>query len=82
VDKPITGELVADLTARAEAGYDSEESLRRRGGRPPIGSAPAAVESVRLEPELRQALLQGVEQDRETASSMIRKALCQYLRIA
>ncbi len=79
---PITDELVDELAAKAETGYDVEEILRRRGGRPPIGSAPAAVESVRLEPELREALLQRAKQDRETASSVIRKALRQYLGIA
>ena len=54
--KRITDELVKKLAERAEAGYDVEETLRRRGGRPPIGSAAASVESVRLDPELRQAL--------------------------
>jgi hypothetical protein len=80
--KPITDELVAELASKAEAGYDVEEILRRRGGRPPIGSAPAAVESVRLEPELREALLQRAKHDHETTSSVIRKALRQYLGIA
>jgi hypothetical protein len=79
--KPISDELVADLAAKAEAGYDVEEILRRRGGRPPLGSAPATVESVRLEPELRVALLERAERDRETTSSVIRKALRQYLGI-
>jgi len=46
--KPITDELVEQLADQAEAGYDVEETLRRRGGRPPIGSAAASVESVRL----------------------------------
>jgi len=44
--KPITDDLVAGLTVKAEAGYDVDEMLRRRGGRPPIGSAAASVESV------------------------------------
>lgn len=79
--KPITDELVDELAAKAEAGYDVKEILRRRGGRPPIGSAPAAVESVRLEPEPREALLHRAKQDRETASSVIRKALRQHLGI-
>jgi hypothetical protein len=77
--KPITEELVEELAHKAEAGYDVDETLRRRGGRPPIGSAPASVESVRLDPELRQALAQRAEQDRETTSSVIRKALRKYL---
>jgi hypothetical protein len=74
--KPITDELVNKLGE--EAGYDVDEMLRRRVGRPPIDSAPANVESVRLEPELRGAL---AERDHETASSVIRKALRQYLRV-
>ncbi len=55
---PITDELVAELAEKAEAGYDVDEVLRRRGGRPAMGSAPASVESVRLEPELREALVE------------------------
>ncbi len=76
---PITDELVDELASKAEAGYDVEEILRRRGGRPSIGSSPASVESVRLEPELREALLARAKNDQETASSVIRKALRQYL---
>ena len=47
--KPITDELVAELADKAEAGYDVEHTMRR-GGRPSMGSAPAGVESVRLDP--------------------------------
>lgn len=79
---PITDELVAELAEKAEAGYDVEETLRRRGGRPPIGSAAASVESVRLDPELREALARRAERDRETTSSVIRKALRRYLDVA
>jgi hypothetical protein len=79
---PITEELVDRLSARAEAGYDVEETIRRRGGRPPLGSAAASVESVRLEPELRQALASRAEHDHETTSSVIRKALREYLKVA
>lgn len=79
---PITDEVVEELAEKAEAGYDVDELLRRRGGRPPIGSAPASVESVRLEPELREALLRRAERDQETTSSVIRKALRKYLNVA
>jgi hypothetical protein len=79
--KPITDELVEKLADKAEAGYDVEETLRRRGGRPAIGSAPASVESVRLDPELRQALTRRAERDHETTSSVIRKALRKYLQV-
>jgi hypothetical protein len=77
---PITDELVAKLAARAQDGYDVDEMLRRRGGRPPIGSAAASVESVRLEPELRQELGRRAKRDHETVSSVIRKALRSYLQ--
>jgi hypothetical protein len=79
---PITDDLINKLADKAEAGYDIEKILRRRGGRPPIGSAAASVESVRLDPELRQALASRAERDHETASSLIRKALRQYLKVA
>jgi hypothetical protein len=79
--EPITDELVEKLAEEAEAGYDVDEMLRRRVGRPPIGSAAAAVVSVRLEPELQEALAVRAERDHETASSVIRKALRQYLRV-
>ena len=79
---PITDDLVDKLSEKAEQGYDVEQTLRRRGGRPPIGSAAASVESVRLDPGLRQALASRAEQDRETTSSVIRKALREYLKVA
>ena len=45
---------VEKMAAQSEEGYDIEEILRRRGGRPTLGSAPATVESVRLSPELKR----------------------------
>jgi hypothetical protein len=80
--KPITKALVETLVDKAEAGYDIEETLRRRVGRPPRGSAAASVESVRLEPELRDALVQRARRDQETTSAVIRKALREYLDAA
>lgn len=80
--KPITDDLVEKLAAEAEEGYDVDAIVRRRGGRPPLGSAPASVESVRLEPELQEALLARAQLDHETTSSVIRKALRRYLGIA
>lgn len=76
---PIADELVAELAKQAETGYDVDELLRRRGGRPAMGSAPASVESVRLEPELREALIERARRDHETTSSVIRRALRAYL---
>jgi Ribbon-helix-helix protein, copG family len=79
---PITDELVEKLAQEAEAGYDVDDMLRRRGGRPPLGSSAASVESVRLDPELRKALAERASRDHETTSSVIRKALRKYLELA
>lgn len=79
--KLITDELVEKLSAEAEAGYDVDEILERRRGRPPMGSGPASVESVRLDPELRQALSRRARSDGEPTSSVIRKALRLYLNL-
>jgi hypothetical protein len=76
---PITEQSVADRAAEAEAGYDVEKTLRRRRGRPAMGSAAASVESVRLEPELQKALDDRAARDQTTASSVIREALREYL---
>ena len=76
----ITDELVDELAAKAEQGFDVEEIVRRRGGRPLMGSAAAAVESVRLDPELSEALRQRAERDGRTSSDVIREALRRYLQ--
>jgi hypothetical protein len=78
---PVTDELVAELAAEAEAGYDVA-ILRPRGGRPSLGSAPAAVVPVRLDPELREALNARAESDHTTASDVIRQALRAWLHVA
>jgi hypothetical protein len=78
--EPITEELLDKLTAQAEEGFDVEEILRRRGGRPPMGSSAAAVESVRLDPELSQALHDRAQREGRTNSDLIREALRAYLQ--
>jgi len=77
--RPITEELVEELSRKAEAGYYVDEILERRRGRPAMGSGPATVESVRLDPELREALAQRARRDDEPTSSVIRAALRLYL---
>jgi Ribbon-helix-helix protein, copG family len=78
--KAITDELVEKLAAQAEEGFDVEEIIRRRGGRPPMGSSAASVESVRLDPELSDALRERAEREGRTSSDLIRDALRRYLR--
>jgi predicted HicB family RNase H-like nuclease len=78
---PVTDDLVDRLAAEAEQGYDVA-ALRGRRGRPPLGSAPAAVVPVRLDPELRAALAARAEADDVSASEVIRRALRAWLDIA
>ena len=66
-------------TYRALEGYDVEALVRRRGGRPRMGSAPAQVVPVRIDPELRAAVAARAEADATTASDVIREALRRYL---
>jgi Ribbon-helix-helix protein, copG family len=66
---------------RPRRGYDVDMLLRRRrGGRPPLGSAAASVESVRLDPELKRALLLRVHQEHVSVSEVIRRAIGEYLQ--
>jgi uncharacterized protein (DUF4415 family) len=82
--KPITDKEIETLAAEAEAGYDVDALLARRGkrGRPALGSAPASVESVRLDPELRDQLLERAKAEGTTASEVIREALRRFLEAA
>ncbi len=79
--RPVTDEQIARLAVEAEAGYDAE-TLRRRGGRKPIGSAAARVVPVRLDPELEQALRDRAEADHANTSEVIRDALRAWLKTA
>ena len=81
---PITDTDVEALAAEAAGGYDVQRLLERRGkrGRPALGSSPATVESVRLDPELRAELLQRARSDGTTPSEIIREALRRFLRAA
>jgi Ribbon-helix-helix protein, copG family len=78
---PISDGDVEAMADEAERGYDVDTLLRRRaGGRPPLGSAAASVESVRLDPELKRALLIRAAEEHVSVSEVIRKAIGEYLR--
>ena len=62
--------------------YDIEALKARRRGRPPLGSGPADVVPVRIDPELRERMLQAAEASGTTTSDIIRKALRYYLDVA
>lgn len=76
----------ADLDAMAEdvehTDYDVEELKTRRVGRPPMGSGPADVVPVRIDPELRAAIDARARDDKTTTSAIIRAALREFLDVA
>ncbi|MGE3660698.1 MAG: CopG family ribbon-helix-helix protein [Pseudonocardia sp.] len=78
---PVTDELVQQLADEAEASYDVA-TVRRRGGRRPLGSGPADVVPVRLDPELRAALTARADAEHTSASDVIRQALRAWLDVA
>ena len=79
----ITDETVERMADQAEGGYDVDEIERRRtGGRPAMGSGPASVESVRLDPELKRELLLRASKDGISVSEVIREALRTYVRVS
>lgn len=78
---PITDDMVEEMADEAEKGYGVEDIKRRRaGGRPAMGSGPASVESVRLDPELKKQLLLRASKDGISVSEVIREALRSYVR--
>ncbi|MGB7158303.1 MAG: CopG family transcriptional regulator [Tepidisphaeraceae bacterium] len=81
---PITDADVERLAGEAARGYDVDAVIARRGkrGRPALGSAPSSVESVRLDPELRDRLAERARVDGVTTSEVIREALRDYLHAA
>ncbi len=66
----------------AETDYDVEDLKTRRRGRPPMGSGPADVVPVRIDPELRAAIEARAEADHTTTSEIIRQALRRFLDVA
>ena len=78
---PSTDADIEAMADEAERGYDVDTLLhRRRGGRPPLGSAAASVESVRLDPELKRALLLRAAREHVSVSEVIRRAIGEYLQ--
>ena len=74
---------LAQIATEVEtASFDVEALKGRQRGRPPIGSGPAEVVPVRIDPELRAAMEARAEQDHTTTSEIIREALRRYLHVA
>lgn len=76
----------SDLDAIADevehGSYDVETLKTRRRGRPMMGSQPAEVVPVRIDPELRAAVDARALAEHTTTSEIIREALRLYLHVA
>lgn len=71
---------IADEVEHAD--HDVEELLERRRGRPVMGSSPASVVPVRIDPELKAAIDARVAADDSSTSEVIREALRRFLEVA
>ena len=84
--KTARGLADANIDALAEevetTDYDVEELKTRRRGRPAMGSGPAEVVPVRIDPELKAAIEARAEADHTTTSEVIRGALRKFLDVA
>jgi CRISPR-associated endonuclease/helicase Cas3 len=77
----LTEKVLDRMAKEAEDGLDTTK-LRRRPGRPAMGSGPAESFPVRLDPELRRALDERATADHRSASDVVREALREFLKVS
>ena len=75
-------DLDALATEVAENNYDVDVLTTQRRGRPPMGSGPADVVPVRIDPELLAAVKARAEIEHATISEIIREAIRRFLEVA
>lgn len=80
--RELTDADIEELADEAARGYDVDDLKSRRRGRPMLGSAPAEVVPVRLDPELKQAVEDRARDDDTTVSALIREAIRRFLDVA
>ena len=80
--KVVTDTDIDAMADEAEKGYDVDTLKARRRGRPLLGSAPAEVVPVRLEPQLKEAVDARAAAEHLSTSEIIRRALRKYLDVA
>ena len=74
---------IVDLADEVETTtYDVDALKPRRRGRPAMGSAPAGVVPVRLDPALRDAVEARAREEQTTTSEIVRRALRSFLDVA
>jgi predicted transcriptional regulator len=81
--RTLTDEEIDALSAEiTETEYDVETLKTRRRGRPTMGSGPAEVVPVRIDPELRAAIQARAEAEQTTTSEIIREAIRRFVEVA
>ncbi len=80
--KVLTDSEIERIADEAEGGYDLDVLKGRKRGRPTLGSGPAEVVPVRIDPELREAVKARAQAEGTTMSEIIRKALRKFLEVA
>ena len=79
----LSDEDLERLAVEAEkTEYDVEDLKTRRRGRPPMGSGPADVVPVRIDPELKAAIEARAQADHTSTSEIIREAIRRFLDVA
>lgn len=73
-------DAIADEVEHAD--YDIDVLLERKRGRPAMGSGPASVVPVRIDPELKAAIDARAVADDLSTSEVIREALRRFLDVA
>lgn len=74
---PVTEDMIEAWAVEAEQGYDVDQ-LRRRGRRA-MGSAPARVVPVRIDPALLKTVDERAADDGTNRSEVIRAAIRAYV---
>jgi hypothetical protein len=81
--RTLSGSDLERLATEAEeTDYDVEDLKTRRRGRPPMGSGPADVVPVRIDPELKAAIEARAKIDNTSTSEVIREAIRRFLDVA
>lgn len=79
--RTLTDADIEAMADEAERGYDVDELKGRRRGRPLLGSGPAEVVPVRLDPDLKRAVENRAKHDDTSVSDIIREALRRFLDV-
>jgi len=81
--RTLTNEEIEAIAIEIEeTDYDVEVLKGRRRGRPPMGSGPAEVVPVRIDPDLKAAIEARAEAEHTTTSEIIRQAIRRFLDVA